>query len=260
MTILDEIIDNKKREVEKARSCGIADKLAELAEKRIEYIDFGSMLSRSPDRVKVIAELKKASPSKGVLREDFKPVEIASAYARGGADALSVLTERKYFLGDIEHIVQIQKNNIHLPILCKDFVVDKFQIVEAAAYGADAVLLIAAALSDKQLGDLYSLCMTMGLFCVAEVFTREELERVAPLEKAAIQINNRDLKTFEVSISNTESIINHVPPGRKVISASGISSRKDILHLKELGVDAVLIGESFMKEKNIEAKLRELLG
>jgi indole-3-glycerol phosphate synthase len=256
--ILDDIVENRRREVEDAKKLGLIDKLAELAEQRIEYIDFGSMLSRDPERVKIIAEVKKASPSKGVLREDFDPVEIARSYDQGGADALSVLTEKKHFQGDIEYIRDIKKNDVNLPILCKDFFIDKFQIVQAAAYGADAILLIAAVLSDKDLEDFCAFCGTMDLFCIAEVHDEKELERVSSLEKAAIQINNRDLRTFEVDLGTTERLINHVPAGRKVISASGVRTREDIEHLREHGVDAVLIGETFMREDDIQTKLREL--
>jgi len=257
--ILQEIVDHKRKTVEEAKKQGFIDKLEELAQQRIEYIDFGSILSRDPDRVKIIAEIKKASPSKGVLRENFDPVEIAEAYQEGGADALSVLTEKEYFLGDIEYIREIKKKNVHLPILCKDFIIDKYQIVEAAAYGADAILLIAAVLSDKELEEFYNFCDTMNLFCIMEVYTEEELDRVAPFEKAAIQINNRDLKTFKVDLHNTEIIINKVPAGRKVISASGIKNREDIERFKEYGVDAVLIGESFMRVDDIKSKFRDFL-
>jgi len=257
--ILQEIVDHKRKQVEEAKKLGFIDKLEELAQQRIEYIDFGSMLSRDPDRVKIIAEVKKASPSKGVLRKDFDPVEIAEAYQEGGADALSVLTEKEYFLGDIDHIREIKRKNVHLPILCKDFIIDKYQIVEAAAYGADALLLIASVLSDRELEEFYNFCDTMNLFCIMEVFSGDELERTAPFEKAAIQINNRDLKTFEVDLHNTEKIINKVPAGRKVISASGIKNREDIERFKECGVDAVLIGESFMRVDDIKSKLRDFL-
>jgi indole-3-glycerol phosphate synthase len=256
---LQEIVENRRIEVEEAKKEGLTDKLEELAQQRVEYIDFGSMLSRDPERVKIIAELKKASPSKGILRKDFDPVELAQACQRGGADALSVLTEKKNFQGDIEYISEIKKNNIHLPILCKDFIIDKFQIVQAAAYGADAILLIAAILTDKELEDLYAYCDMMNLFPIIEVFTSEELDRIVRFEKGAIQINNRNLKTFEVDLKNTEKLINHVPAGRKVIAASGIKSKQDILHFKDFGADAVLIGELLMKESDIEAKLKELI-
>jgi indole-3-glycerol phosphate synthase len=257
--ILQEIVENRRKEVEEAKKLGLIDKLEKLAEQRIEYIDFGSILSRDPERVKIIAEIKKASPSKGVLREDFDPVEIAQAYWEGGADALSVLTEKRYFLGDISYIREIKKKEIHLPVLCKDFIFDKFQIVEAAAYGADAVLLIAAVLSDKELEELYAFCNTMGLFCVMEVFTLEELDRISDFERAAVQINNRDLRTFEVDLRNTEKLIDRVPAGRKVISASGINDKKNMERFKEFGVDAVLIGESFMREDDIMSRLRDFL-
>jgi len=257
--ILQEIVENRRKEVEEAKKLGLIDKLEKLAEQRIEYIDFGSILSRDPERVKIIAEVKKASPSKGVLREDFDPVEIAQAYREGGADALSVLTEKRYFLGDINYIREIKKKDIHLPILCKDFIFDKFQIVEAAAYGADAVLLIAAVLSDRELEELYAFCDTMSLFCVMEVFTLEELNRISDFDRAAVQINNRDLRTFEVDLRNTEKLIDKVPAGRKVISASGIRDKKDIERFREFGVDAVLIGESFMREDDIMSRLRDFL-
>ena len=256
---LQEIVDNRRKEIEEAKKESLEEKLEQLAQQRVEYIDFGSMLSRDSERVKIIAELKKASPSKGVLRKDFNPVELAQSCQKGGADALSVLAEKKYFQGDIEYINEIKKNNIHLPVLCKDFIIDKFQIVQAAACGADAALLIAAILPDKELEDLYAYCDKMNIYPILEVFTNEELDRIVSFDKGAIQINNRNLNTFEVDIKNTEKLINHVPAGRKVISASGIRNRKDILHLKDYGVDAVLVGELLMKEGDIEAKLKELV-
>jgi len=259
MVFLQEIVENRRKEIQEANKEGAFEKLEELAQQRVEYIDFGSMLSRDTNRVKIIAELKKASPSKGVIREDFKPVELAQACVKGGADALSVLTEKKYFLGNIEYINDIKKNNVHLPVLCKDFIVDKFQIVQSAANGADAILLIAAVLKDEEIESLYAFCDKMGLFPVIEVFTREELDRVLHFETAAIQINNRNLKTFEVDLKNTEKLINHVPAGRKVIVASGIKSKKDIMHFKSFGADAVLIGELLMKEADITTKLMELI-
>lgn len=259
MIYLQEIVENRRKDIVEANKEGAFEKLEELAQQRVEYIDFGSMLSRDSDRIKIIAELKKASPSKGIIREEFKPVELAQACVHGGADALSVLTEKKFFLGDINYINQIKKNNIHVPVLCKDFIIDKFQIVQAAAFGADAVLLIAAILSDEEIENLYVFTKKMGLYPVIEVYTLEELERILHFEDAAIQINNRNLKTFEVDLKNTEKLINHVPAGRKVISASGIGNKKDIQHLRDFGVDAVLIGELLMRAPNIQVKLNELI-
>ena len=255
---LQEIVENRRKEIEESKKEDLIGKLEELAQQRVEYIDFGSILSRDSDRVKIIAELKKASPSKGILRQDFNPVELAKACQEGGADALSVLTEKKYFQGDMEYINEIKRNNIRLPILCKDFIIDKFQILQAAAGGADAILLIAAALNDEELDGLYAYCIAMSLFPVIEVFTSEELDRIIHFEKAAIQINNRNLKTFKVDLKNTEKLINHVPAGRKVISASGIRNKQDIQHFQEYGVDAVLIGELLMKEADVASKLKEL--
>ena len=255
---LQEIVENKRKEVEETNKEGILEKLEDLAHQRIEYIDFGSILSRDSDRVKIIAEIKKASPSKGILREDFQPIELAQACLKGGADALSVLTEKKYFLGNIEYIQDIKKNNVHIPILCKDFIIDRFQITQAAAYGADAVLLIAAVLNNDELDNLYGFCHQMNLFPVIEVFTLEELNRILHLEKAVIQINNRNLETFKVDLKNTERLINHVPAGRKVIVASGIKSREDVLHFKDLGADAILVGELLMRTPDIASKLMEL--
>lgn len=259
MIYLKEIIENRRKEILEEKKEGAFEKLEEIAQQRVEYIDFGSMLSRDSDRVKIIAELKKASPSKGVIREDFKPVELAQACVKGGADALSVLTEKKFFQGNIEYIKEIKKNNIHVPILCKDFIIDKFQIMQAAAYGADAILLIAAVLTDEEMESLYEFSKKTGLYPVIEVYTLEELDRVLHFENAAIQINNRNLKTFEVDLKNTEKLINHVPAGRKVIAASGIKNRKDIEYSKEFGADAVLIGELFMKAPDVESAFKELI-
>lgn len=207
----------------------------------------------------IIAEVKKASPSKGLIREEFEPVLIAKEYARQQVAAISVLTETKYFQGSAEYLQAIRQA-VSLPLLCKDFIVDPYQVYQARLLGADCILLIVAALSTKQLKHLYQLARNLGLDCLVEVHNLEELKIALDIGADLIGINNRDLKTFNVSLSVTENLIEHIPPQKTVISESGIHTREDFGRLEKLAVDGVLIGESLMRAPSIAAKLLELTG
>lgn len=208
---------------------------------------------------RVIAEIKKASPSKGIIRENFNLLKIAETYQENGASAISVLTDKLFFQGDIEHLSTV-KSTVTLPILRKDFIINEYQLFETRASGADAFLLIAAILERNQLKDYVCIGRDLGMTPLIEVHTEKDIEDVLPVEINLIGINNRDLNTFKVDIKTTERLIKHIPEGVTVISESGIEKRGDILHLQEIGVDAFLIGESLMIEKDIGKKLRELLG
>ncbi len=220
---------------------------------------FEAALARpAGEPVRLIAEVKKASPSKGVIRADFDPVGIAKTYAAAGAHALSVLTDHRFFQGDLTFLAEV-RGAVSLPILEKDFVIDEFQLYEARALGADAVLLIAAALEAGQLRDYAHVAREVGLSALVEVHNEAELERV--IETATlIGINNRDLATFETDLATTERVLRHVPDDRIVVSESGIAGREDVERLSALGIDAVLIGETFMRAPVIEDKVRELMG
>ena len=207
---------------------------------------------------RLIAEVKKASPSKGMIRKDFHPVEIAQIYENGGASAISVLTEEHYFYGDPAYLHQIRAK-VTLPLLQKDFILDEFQVYEARVWGADAILLIVALLEPGQIKDYFDLAKELSLDVLVEIHTEKELERV--IEWASIiGINNRDLNTFETNIETSFRILPEIPSDRTVVSESGIASRAEIERLGEAGLSAVLIGESLMASEKIEEKMKELLG
>ena len=259
-TILQEIVAAKRRELEETRQ---ALPLADL-EKKISGLspvrDFRGALQGGPgSAIKIIAEVKKASPSKGIICEDFHPVQIARQYQKSGAAALSVLTETNYFLGSLDYLQQI-KEATAIPVLRKDFIFDPYQVYEARVRGADAILLIAAMLDYRQLQDLMTLCGRLSLCSLLEVHDEKELETALALDAAVIGINNRDLNTFKTDISTTQRLIRLIPKGKTVVSESGLTQREDLIALRDAGVDAFLIGETFMKEKNPGNKLKEVIG
>jgi indole-3-glycerol phosphate synthase len=205
----------------------------------------------------VIAEIKKASPSKGVMREDFQPAAIARSYAAGGAACLSVLTDRDFFQGCEDHLRQARAA-CALPVLRKDFTVDPYQVYEARAIGADCILLIAAALEDARMRDLAQFAASLGMDALVEVHDRAELERSLPLELPLIGINNRNLRTFEVSLQTTLDLLPLIPPGRTVVTESGILAPPDVALMREHGVHAFLVGEAFMRAHEPGVELRRL--
>lgn len=210
-------------------------------------------------RPAVIAEIKKASPSKGVIREDFDPAGIAAAYAAAGAACISVLTDEKFFQGADRHLEQARAAT-GLPVLRKDFIIDPYQVYEARAMGADCILLIAAALDDARLRELAAVAVESGLDVLVEVHDREELERALMLRTPLIGINNRDLRTFETSLQTTLGLLPDVFPDRTVVTESGINSRADIELMRRHDVHAFLVGESLLRESDPGAALRALLG
>lgn len=218
--------------------------------------DFSGALKGEGPVPRVIAEVKKASPSKGVLREEFYPVEIASAYEAGGAAALSVLTNERHFQGRLEYLAIIRRY-VQLPILRKDFIIHPYQVTESRVAGADAVLLIAAVLDDGTLEECLATARSLDLCALVEVHTAGELKRALALGATLVGINNRDLKTFKVDMATTFNLIKDIPKKVTVVSESGIQTREDLIKLREAGVDAVLIGEAFMKAKDIRAKVAE---
>jgi len=219
--------------------------------------DFTRILSL-PGAVNIIAEAKKASPSKGVIRADFDPVAIASNYADNGACAVSVLTEEHFFQGHLEYLARIRRM-VDIPLLRKDFIIDPYQVYEARAAGADAFLLIAAVLDPVQLRSLLCLGDSLGMHALVEVHTREELDKALNADPRIIGINNRNLNTFETTIETTLQLRPFIPDGIITVSESGISTPEDIRQLRTCGVDAFLIGESLMRESDPGSKLSELL-
>ncbi len=215
-----------------------------------------------PERVTLIAEVKKASPSRGVLLEAFNHLELAQTYSQNGASAISVLTDTRFFQGTLKFLEGIRQLPITTPVLRKDFLIDPYQIYEARAYGADAVLLIVAALDDATLQELLRLTHTLGMYALVEVHTRTECERAIAAGAAIIGVNNRDLHTFETHLEITEQIAAHLRRDANhhplLVSESGIFTAADVLRLQQCGVDAVLVGEALVTAPDIGAKVREL--
>ncbi|MBA54366.1 MAG: indole-3-glycerol-phosphate synthase [Pseudomonadales bacterium] len=208
-------------------------------------------------RSAVIAEAKKASPSKGVIREQFEPAAIARSYEEGGAACLSVLTDHDFFQGHEDYLQQARAA-CSLPVIRKDFIVDPYQVLEARAIGADCILLIAACLSDQQMADLCSTAVELGMDVLIEVHDREELDRSLPLEQTLVGINNRNLHTFDVSLNTTFDLLPHIPEQRIVVTESGILSVDDVERMRAHAVNAFLVGEAFMRAEQPGQKLREL--
>ena len=254
--ILEKIVAAKKTEVEKSKK---SQPLAEL-KKRIKAkktpISFATALKGK--KIRLIAEVKKASPSAGVLKRDFKPLDLAKTYAGSGASAISILTETKHFQGSLKHLESIRKE-VNIPLLRKDFIFDEYQVYESAAYGADAMLLIAAILNLKQLQHLSALCASLEMDCLVEVHNEKELERALMCDTSIIGINNRDLVTFNVDIDTTRRLCNLIPADKIVVSESGIKNKNDMAKLKKWGVNAVLVGESLVTSEDIPAKIKELI-
>jgi len=259
-TILDEIVAAKREELEDVKKKRPLPGLEKSIRDAPAVRDFSAALRGGRDgEITIIAEVKKASPSRGIICEQFHPVEIARQYQDNGAAALSVLTEEKYFLGSLDYLQEI-KEATEIPVLRKDFIFDPYQVYEARARGADAILLIAAILEYEQLRDLIALCNRLSLWYLLEVHNEMELETALALDADVIGINNRNLNTFKTDISTTLRLIKLIPRGKVIISESGLARREDIITLKDAGVDAFLIGETFMKEKRPGDKLREMIG
>ena len=254
--MLNRIIAQKRDEVKQRKQSVPLSSLEERIAQRKTPFDLAMALDG--DQIRLIAEVKRASPSRGLLCPDFNPVALAKKYAQGGAAAISVLTEVNYFGGSLDHLTSI-RTEISLPLLRKDFIFDLYQIYETAAYGADALLLIVAMLSQKQLEELLSLSHSLGLKCLVEVHSEVEIDRALLSKAKIIGINNRDLSTLAVDINTTRRLRPLLPQEQIVVSESGISSRHDMEKLKEWGVNAVLIGEALVTADNIQTKMRELI-
>jgi indole-3-glycerol phosphate synthase len=263
--ILEEIVWAKDREVAAARERvslqQLQSQVAELPPTR----DFTAALKASCRKPAVIAEVKKASPSKGVIREDFDPVAIARGYAAGGASCLSVLTDKAFFQGGFEVLVRVREA-VDLPLLCKDFILSPYQLYQARAAGADAALLIAAILPDSDLAYLLKVARSLALAVLVEVHDAEEMERVLALEGVElIGINNRDLSTFAVDLATTEQLMQRFGAGVRergalLVSESGLFTRGDLDRAVEAGADAVLVGEALMRQSDVTAALETLIG
>jgi len=257
--ILQRIVAVKRDEVAAAQRLRPAAALRRAAEARGELRDFAAALRArlAAGEPAVIAEVKKASPSKGVLREHFEPAAIAASYARHGAACLSVLTDARFFQGSAACLQQARAA-CTLPVLRKDFVVDAYQVDEARAMGADAVLLIAACLADGQMAELEAQALALGMAVLVEVHDGAELERALRLRTPLLGINNRNLRSFEVSLQTTLDLLGAVPADRLLVTESGILARDDVRRLRERGVHAFLVGEAFMRASDPGVALAEL--
>lgn len=256
--ILDQILQTKWAEIAAAQLRQPLSELKKMVADSDRTRGFANCLRQSSAAgTAIIAEVKKGSPSKGIIREDFDPVAIARSYQRGGASCLSVLTDEHYFYGSLDYLGQIREQ-IELPLLRKDFIVDPYQVFQARVAGADAILLIAAALDDEQLLELAELATELKLDTLLEVHDGAELERALPLPVDLIGINNRNLQTFVTDLGVTERLARKIPSRQLAVAESGIHSREDIERLQQAGAGAFLIGESLMRETDIESKLSSL--
>jgi indole-3-glycerol phosphate synthase len=263
--ILNQIIEVKRQELAQAQKRMPLAAMRADAESRVLTRDFeGALRSKiAAGKSAVIAEIKKASPSKGVLRAEFIPADIAQSYAEGdgktNAACLSVLTDRQFFQGQVDYLKQARAS-CDLPVLRKDFMIDGYQIYESRAVGADCVLLIAACLDDAQLAELEAIARSLDMAVLVEVHDRAELDRALKLKTPLVGINNRNLRTFEVSLDTTLSMLKDVPEGKLVVTESGILSRDDVKKMREAGVHAFLVGEAFMRADEPGDALAELFG
>ena len=259
MNILDTILAQKQREVRSLRQGPGLRELEQQAREQASVRGFARALLERCNRREpaVIAEVKKASPSKGVIRADFDPPRIADSYQSGGASCLSVLTDQQFFQGGNAALIAARAA-CDLPVLRKDFTVDVWQVVEARAIGADAVLLIVAALEDLQMHELAAAAAEYGLDVLVEVHDRAELERALALSKPLLGINNRDLHSFETSLQTTIGLLPHIPADRVVVTESGIHTSGDVALMRDAGVFSFLVGEAFMRAPEPGDRLREL--
>jgi len=244
MNRLEEILEVKRQEIEQLRPR--AAELDREARARTDFRDFRSALHRDDEVFAVIAEIKKASPSAGVIAKSFDPIEIAKDYERGGANAISVLTDAQFFQGKLQDLADVRRV-VSVPLLRKDFIRDEIQIAESAANGADAILLIVAALEQKELLDLLDAAATYRLDALVEVHTREELNRALGARAKIIGINNRNLATFDVDLAVTEELCREVPDEIVLVCESGIKTLQDVARVKACGADAILVGEALMR-------------
>lgn len=261
MTFLNEILELKKRRVEQAKTQYDEAELKAAAFDRRKTAKSYALREalQNSNRINIIAEIKRASPSKGIINDQINVAEVARNYERGGAAAISVLTEEDRFKGSLQDL-KTARSAVGIPILRKDFIFDEFQITEAAAAGADAILLIVAMLGDETLKSLHNFADDLGLDILVEVHTLEELERAKKLEAKIIGVNNRDLHSFKVSLDVSRDLIKHAPKNALMICESGLSTKEEILELRELGFAGFLIGETLMKSGNIEKELKNLQG
>lgn len=257
--ILDKIVAKKREEIEAARRQRPLEQLHEQLASAPPVRDFVGALEKCGSDVGVIAEVKKASPSAGLIREDFDPVTIAQIYEANGAACISVLTDAEFFRGSLDDLRTVRQV-VALPVLRKDFILDRYQVLEARAAGADCVLLIAECLDDCRLRDLYFYASELGMDALIELYEPENLDAVLKLDPPLVGVNNRNLKTFMTDLEHSIQLSSRVPQQTVFVSESGIRDRDDVVRLRDAGIRAILVGETLMRSPDIGEKLRELLG
>ncbi|MCA9077639.1 MAG: indole-3-glycerol phosphate synthase TrpC [Planctomycetaceae bacterium] len=256
--ILQQICDHKRTEIDAAKcAVPVSDLQSQLTSAPTVRDFVGSLRDKHP--MGLIAEVKKASPSAGLIRADFDPVAIAETYAAHGAACVSVLTDEKYFQGSLEYLKQIRAS-IDLPVLRKDFILDPYQVIEARAAGADCVLLIAECLDDAELADLYAQATELGMAALIEIYEPSNLDRVLRLDPPLVGVNNRNLKTMTTDLSHCIELRKEIPADVLMVGESGIHTREDVDRLQNAGIHAILVGETLMKSQDIGAKVDELTG
>jgi indole-3-glycerol phosphate synthase len=258
--ILDEIIEKTREDLAKRKEEFTMDWLGRsLAFNPFAPRDVKPYLTATKENpYRIIAEVKKASPSKGIIREDFDPLFIAQEYEKGGASAISVLTEPHYFKGNLEYLTGIRRY-VSTPLLRKDFIVDEYQILEAVVYGADFILLIAKALTKKELKSLLEYTWRLGMEALVEIHDKEDLTKAIFAGANIIGVNHRNLDTFEMDMDLTEKLMPLIPNGKIIVAESGLNDKATIEHLSSVGADAFLIGEHFMRKENISESLKEIV-
>jgi len=257
--ILDKIVDRKQAEIETAKRERPLQLLQEQLSSAPPVRDFVASISANQQDIAVIAEVKKASPSAGMIRKDFDPVSIAQAYEARGAACVSVLTDETFFQGSLNDM-RNARQAISLPVLRKDFVLDRYQVLEARVAGADCVLLIAECLDDCRLRDLYFYISELGMDALVEIYDPENLDAVLKLDPPLVGVNNRDLRTFDADLQHSIRLAGRVPQQTILVSESGIRDRHDVTRLRDAGIRAILVGETLMREPHPGDKLDELLG
>lgn len=262
-TILDKIVATKRQEIASRQAAHAEAELLALMADAPPPRDFRAALAANPvssgGAIKLIAEVKKASPSAGLIRQDFEPVALARTYEAHGASCISVLTDEQYFQGHLDYLTAV-RGAVDIPVLRKDFILSEYQLLEARAAGADAVLLIAECLTAEELATLHLAANELGLTALVELYEPANLEAVLAAGATLIGVNNRNLHTFEVDLDHTLAIRQQVPAGKLLVGESGIRTRQDVQKLQEAGVDAILVGESLMRQHDIGAAVDALLG
>lgn len=258
-SILEKIVRHKLVEIDQNKRGKPIQELQASVKDLAPALDFvGALKLGHPHRVSLIAEVKKASPSKGIIREDFDPVAIAVAYSDNGASCISVLTDEEFFQGSLQYLKQIRRK-VDLPLLRKDFILDEYQIWEARAAGADAVLLIAECLEPKQMKRLHQLITELGMTALVELYDSRNIDAVLDCDPELIGVNNRNLNTFEIDLNHSVRVKQDLPSSITMVSESGIFTHQDILLMQQNEIDAVLVGESLMRSNDIGLAVRELM-